>query len=202
MPVKGGQSKSNTWLIVIIILVVGAILWPLLKKNTPAGTETPENGVATTTVSVDELIVGKDNLTAAVMSVADTDTVTLRVYFGNRRFDPQGLKCETVYPVFRTVPKTTAVGRAALAELLKGPSPAEAVAGVVSAINPGVKLQNLTIINGVAYVDFSPALAAEVGGACLTTAIRAQIIETLKQFPTIKSVTISINGVAAGILEP
>ena len=88
MPVKGGQSKSNTWLIVIIILVVGAILWPLLKKNTPAGTETPENGVATTTVSVDELIVGKDNLTAAVMSVADTDTVTLRVYFGNRRFDP------------------------------------------------------------------------------------------------------------------
>ena len=202
MPVKGGQSKSNTWLIVIIILVVGAILWPLLKKNTPAGTETPENGVATTTVSVDELIVGKDNLTAAVMSVADTDTVTLRVYFGNRRFDPQGLKCETVYPVFRTVPKTTAVGRAALAELLKGPSPAEAVAGVVSAINPGVKLQNLTIINGVAYADFNLRLGADVAGSCLVTAIRSQITNTLKQFPTIKSVVISMDGVSAGILQP
>ncbi len=199
-PVKG-QSKSNVWLIIIIILVVGAILWPLLRKNTPAETEPPAaaGDVATTTVAVDELIVGKDNL-------------TLRVYYGNRRLDPPGLKCDAVYPVSRTVPETTAVGRAALTELLKGPTPAEAAAGVVTAINPGVKLQNLTIISGIAYADFSPALAAEVGrrpgasgpegGACLVSAIRAQITETLKQFPTVKSVLISINGVSAGILEP
>lgn len=216
-PSKGpdkSQSKSNVWLVVIIILVVGAILWPILRRDeTPAGTEgTPLDETATTTTLLDESIGGEDgfsvvgvkpttNQTASVGTAA-SETLTLRAYFGNRRLDPQGLKCDTVYPVFRTVPETTAVGRAALAELLKGPTPAEAAAGVVSAINPGVKLQNLTIINGVAYVDFNQALVAEVGGTCLVTAIRAQIIETLKQFQTVKSVLISINGVSVGILEP
>ncbi|MBI2097790.1 MAG: GerMN domain-containing protein [Candidatus Vogelbacteria bacterium] len=175
----------------------------MLRRSAPAETETSADGaVATTTVSVDELIVEKDNLTASVVNVADADTITLRVYFGNRRFDPQGLKCATVYPVSRTLPATTAVGRAALLELLKGPTPVEAAAGAVTSINPGVRLQNLTILNGVAYADFSSALAAEVGGACLVTAIRAQITETLKQFPTVKSVLISINGVSVGILQP
>lgn len=212
-PSKGsdkGQAKSNVWLVVIIILVVGAILWPILRRETPAGTESSEDLTATSTVLLDETVGEQTDLAVintspinqtASVGTATAETLTLRAYFGNRRLDPQGLKCDTVYPVFRTIPETTAVGRAALAELLKGPTTAEAAAGVVSAINPGVKLQNLTIINGVAYADFSPALGAEVGGACLVAAIRAQITETLKQFPTVKSVSISINGVSAGILE-
>ncbi|MBI2100887.1 MAG: GerMN domain-containing protein [Candidatus Vogelbacteria bacterium] len=209
-PVKG-QSKSNVWLIVIIILVVGAILWPLLKKNPPAETGTLEDGLATSTVSLDETVGEPTDLavinnssvnqTAAVVN-SGVGNMILRAYFGNRRLDPPGLKCDAVYPVFRTVPETTAVGRAALAELLKGPSPSEAAAGVVTAINPGVKLQSLTIDQGAARADFSSELGAEVGGACLVTTIRAQITETLKQFPTIKSVLISINGVSAGILQP
>lgn len=208
-----GQSKSNVWLIIIIILVVGAILWPFLRRERPADTEgTPLDETATTTALLDESVAGEGELSVvgvrpttnqtASVGAAGDETLTLRVYFGNRRLDPQGLKCDTVYPVFRTIPETTAVGRAALAELLKGPTTAEASTGVISAINPAVKLQNLTIINGVAYADFSPALGAEVGGACLVSAIRAQITETLKQFSTVKSVLISINGVSAGILKP
>ena len=211
------SSKSNFWLIVIIILVVGAILWPILRRGAPAETETPTDGAATTSVSFDDEIID-DEIGTAVVNVepviqtqtasvasatADVDKMmSLRVYFSNRNLDPQGEKCEVVYPALRTVSRTTAVGRVALTELLKGPTPAEVASGVFTSINPGVRLQGLTIENGVARADFNQALGVEVGGACLTSAIRAQITETLVQFPTVKSVVISINGVSTGILQP
>jgi len=45
-------------------------------------------------------------------------------------------------------------------------------------------------------------LQYQVGGSCRVSAIRAQIIETLKQFSTVKNVVISINGRTEDILQP
>lgn len=74
--------------------------------------------------------------------------------------------------------------------------------GFFTSINPGVKIQNIVIENGIAKVDFDEQLEFQVGGSCRVSAIRAQIIQTLKQFPTIKEVLISINGRIEDILQP
>jgi len=45
-------------------------------------------------------------------------------------------------------------------------------------------------------------LEFQVGGSCRVSAIRAEIIQTLKQFSTIKEVIISINNRTEDILQP
>jgi spore germination protein GerM len=73
---------------------------------------------------------------------------------------------------------------------------------MLTIIPSGTKLNSLIIKNGVATVDFNTKLTDGVAGSCKVGAIRAQIEETLKQFPTITDVTISVNGVSEGILQP
>ncbi|MBZ9572400.1 GerMN domain-containing protein [Patescibacteria group bacterium] len=130
------------------------------------------------------------------------ESLTVKVFFGNTKQDPQVLYCDRVYPAERRIAKTQALARAALEELLKGPTITEQNQGFFTSINPGVKIQSLTIENGVAKVDFNEKLEYRVGGSCRVTAIRAQIIETLKQFPTVDNVIISINGQVEDILQP
>jgi len=60
----------------------------------------------------------------------------------------------------------------------------------------------LTIENGVAKADFDPQLQFQVGGSCRVQAIRAEITQTLKQFPTVNEVFISVNGETELILQP
>jgi len=139
----------------------------------------------------------------ATASVSVSGNMTVKVYFNNTKFDPNLLNCGTVYWVSREIPKTQAVARAALEELLKGPTDQEKTKGYLTNIlNPGIEIQSLTIADGVAKVDFNEALEQGVGGSCRVSAIRAQISATLKQFPTIKSVIISIDGRTADILQP
>ena len=45
-------------------------------------------------------------------------------------------------------------------------------------------------------------LTEGVGGTCLVERIRSQIRNTLQQFPTVKSVVISVDGKTEGVLEP
>lgn len=133
--------------------------------------------------------------------MAAAETMSVQAYFSNSKLDPE-ITCEKVFPVKRVVAKTAAVARAALEELLKGPNAGEQALGYVTNINEGVQIKSLTIENGVAKVDFSEEIQREVGGACRVTAIRAQIVETLNQFATVKSVVISVNGNTEDILQP
>jgi hypothetical protein len=130
-----------------------------------------------------------------------TEMITVKVYFNNSIMDPE-FSCNKVFAIEREVPKTTAVARASLEELFKGVTSAEENAGFSTNINEGVKIQSLTIENETAKVDFNEQLQYQVGGSCRVSAIRAQIIETLKQFPTVKNVVISINGRTEDILQP
>jgi spore germination protein GerM len=129
------------------------------------------------------------------------EIMTIKVFFNNNIMDP-AISCEKVFAVNREVPKTTAVARAALEELLKGVTYSDVNQGFSTSINEGVKIQSLTIENGVANVDFNEQLGYQVGGSCKVSTIRAQIIQTLKQFPTVKNVIISINGRTEDILQP
>lgn len=130
------------------------------------------------------------------------DAMTLKIYLGNSQLDPQVLDCNKVFMVERQALKSEAVGQAALNALLAGPTADEKAQGYFSSINQNTKLQSLNIVNGTATADFDSQLELQVGGSCRVTAIRAQITETLKQFPTVQNVVISINGRTEDILQP
>jgi len=128
-------------------------------------------------------------------------TTPIAIYFGNAK---EGIneECSKVFPVMRYLPKTTAVARIAMLELLKGPTDADKKEGFFTSINKGVRIQKLTIEEGVANVDFSNDIEKAVGGSCRVTSIRAQIETTLKQFPSVTSVIISVDGRTEDILQP
>ena len=128
-------------------------------------------------------------------------TMKVRAYFSNHQLDPES-SCDKVFPVERGIPTSDAPARAALAELLAGPTPTEQTAGYFTSINSGVTIQSLTIQDGVAVVDFDERLGFQVGGSCRVSAIRAQITETLMQFSTVKNVVVSINNRTEDILQP
>lgn len=129
------------------------------------------------------------------------ETIKVKVFFNNNKLDPE-FSCNKVFPAEREIVKTQAVARMSLEELLKGPTENEKSDGFFTSINPGVKIQKLTIENGVVEVDFDEQLEFQVGGSCRVAAIRAQITETLKQFPTVNEVIISISGRTEDILQP
>jgi hypothetical protein len=129
-------------------------------------------------------------------------TTSVKVFFGNNIKNPGAADCNLAYAVNRTVPKTAEVARAALEELLKGVNAEEAKVGYMTSINSGVKIKSLTIVNGIARVDFDQTIQQNVGGSCRVSNIRAQITDTLMQFQTVKSVVISVDGNTEEALQP
>jgi hypothetical protein len=162
----------------------------VLKKDNPSGL--PEYD--------DELIIPvyfKD------MKEAPKEFMTSKIFLSDSNFvNEPYFDCSKTIAVERQVFKTAAVARAALEALLRGAVQDEINRGFVSTINPGTRIKKLTIENGAAKVDFDEQLEFQVGGSCMVAAIRAQITQTLKQFSTVDSVIISINGRTEDILQP
>ncbi len=156
----------------------------ILVKDNPSGL--PEND---------------DQLIVPVKFENNPETMTFQVFFGNSDLDPDN-SCDKVFAVTREVDDTPAVARAALTELLSGPTSSEESAGYFTSINPNVNIQSLVIDDGTAMVDFDETLGFEVGGSCRVSAIRAQIVQTLTQFATVDDVVISIDGRTEDILQP
>lgn len=107
--------------------------------------------------------------------------MTVKIFLSDSRFvNEPYFDCSRTITVERQVPKTTTVARAALEALLRGSTEDEINQGFISTINPGVRIQKLTIEGGLAKVDFDEQLEYRVGGSCMVAAIRAQIVDTLK----------------------
>ena len=97
-------------------------------------------------------------------------------------------------PVLRVVPKTAAVATAAMDQLLAGPTSAEAGdRTVTTAVPGGTDLLGLTIKDGVATVDMSTEFDSGGGTASMQYRL-AQVVFTLTQFPTVKSVLFQVEG--------
>lgn len=137
-----------------------------------------------------------------LVTIDKSSAMALKAYFSSLYFDPESQSCDHVYEVTRVVPKTKAVAKAALEQLLNGVTEEEKSGGYYSSINSGAKLNSISISNGIARADFNAELGQGVGGSCRTVAIIAQITQTLKQFPTVKNVVISIDGKSEAILQP
>jgi spore germination protein GerM len=82
---------------------------------------------------------------------------------------------------------------AALVELTKSLPKDSVEAGFVSALLPGTRFMNLRIDrDGKATADFNNKLNEELG-ECRKEQRRSQIINTLKQFPEIKEIVITVD---------
>jgi len=182
------NKKIKIIILLLIFAIAGSILF--VKKSTPS--DIPKNFVDLN-VSVSE------NFSEDIL--INQETIKVKVFFINNILDPE-VSCNKVFPVEREIVKTPAIARAALNELLAGPTIDEEKNGFIKVIGSDVKVQNLTIENGVAKVDFSEQLEEGAGGSCRGAAIVSQINATLKQFDSVKDVIISINGRTEDILQP
>lgn len=130
-----------------------------------------------------------------------SDTVSFKAFFGSR--DDGGTDCSVVRPVERRLTGLSQLYRQALEELLKGPTAEETKAGYFTSLPSGVVLKSVAAdADGVVAADFTSSLERGVGGSCRVIAIRSQITETLKQFPEVREVVISVNGRTEDILQP
>ena len=98
-----------------------------------------------------------------------------------------------VSPVRRTIESTPAVARAALTELLKGPTADERADRLSSAIPSETALRDISLSGGVATVDLDGTFDDGGGSASMLGRV-AQIVATLTRFPTIERVAFRIDG--------
>jgi germination protein M len=115
----------------------------------------------------------------ATTTVANEPPIVLRIYL---------LRKGVVAPVARSVPHTEAVARAALEQLLAGPTAAERDAGFDTDVPGAAELRGLTIAGGTATADF----AKPFGEARKRL---AQVVYTLTQFPSVSRVRVELDGV-------
>lgn len=121
------------------------------------------------------------------------ETMSIQLYFPNKIFNPESFDCSLVYPVTRIIPKTQAVASATIFELIKGPTVEEKNSGYFGIIPEGTKVNSVKIENGILKVDFSKEVESG-GGSCGQAAKLSSIVTTLKQFSTVKTVQISVEG--------
>lgn len=123
----------------------------------------------------------------ASVAPASPDVVTsLSVYF---------LIGEQLTPVQRQVPRTGAVARAAMTQLLAGPSAAESngAAALLTVIPAGTRLLDIAVSGGIATVDLTSEFESGGGSASMFARL-AQVVYTLTQFPTVDGVRFRIDG--------
>ncbi len=108
----------------------------------------------------------------------------LRVYF---------VRGETIGVGTARYAPMTSPARAAMTELLAGPTSAEKKLGLSTQIPKGTKLRGLAISKGTATVDLSKRF--ESGGGTLSMGLRiAEVVATLTQFKSVERVRFKLDG--------
>ena len=124
----------------------------------------------------------------ATATPVSSDRYPLKLYF------PREAPDELYFVgVTREVPRTPAIGRAALDELLRGPTTFEQSQGLYSPFPSGARVKSLRIEDGTATVDFDASIGIG-GGEVRFAAIRRTVELTLGQFSTVQRVVITSDG--------
>jgi sporulation and spore germination protein/immunoglobulin-like protein involved in spore germination len=124
-------------------------------------------------------------------SASPAGTTIVRAYF--ILAGPQG--SSGIVPVLREIAATKGVATAAMTALLAGPNAREqaATAKISTTIPAGTQLLGLSITNGVATVDLSREFESGGGSASVLGRL-GQVVYTLTQFPSVKSVLFEVEG--------
>ena len=149
------------------------------SPSAPAGTTPPAGGSQSATPAP-----------TATSPQGATGQVSLQAWFTR-----QG----KLFGAQHAVPATASVGRAALDQLLAGPSSAEYAAGLRSLIPAGTQLLGLTIASGTATVDLSSSFTSGASPSTMPLRI-AQLVYTLAQFPTVTGVQFKVDGQGVTVL--
>jgi hypothetical protein len=125
-------------------------------------------------------------------------TMTVKVYFSNNKTGSGFDDCAKVHPLTRTIPQTSAVARAALEQLFRGPTVEERAQGYFSWFSEETKsaLLGVKVKNKTAYVNLKDITQTitSASSSCGSTILLAQMEHTLKQFPTIERAFFAIEG--------
>jgi hypothetical protein len=102
---------------------------------------------------------------------------------------------ERLVAVQREIQPTPAVARAAVEQVIAGPSQTERSAspGLSSSVPDGTVLLGLDIVDGLATVDLSKEFESGGGSSSMFSRL-AQIVYTLTQFPTVDRVAFELAG--------
>jgi hypothetical protein len=162
-----------------VLVVAGAAL--VAACGGSSGDQSPQpTATVTVTASPSETPSGSSSPSPSA-SAAET---TLWLYF---------LRGEELGVAERRVPQTTMPATAAVKALLAGPTAEDRAAGLGSAVPEGTRLLGLTIVGTAARVDLSGRFASG-GGTLSMTARVAQVVYTLTQFRTVRSVEFLLDG--------
>jgi spore germination protein GerM len=135
---------------------------------------------------------------AAEGNAVGAGTTSFWVYFHNEALAADPANCTAVFPVRRAVPRTPAVGSAALRSLFSGPSPEERAQGYRSFFSPATAnlLRGLQVKDGTAYVDLEEPrdLLADATSSCGAAEFQSEVAATLEQFPFVERVVYLIDG--------
>jgi germination protein M len=176
------------WALLILVTVLSAAA--LLAACGGSGGGSSPTPVATLTSTAQP---SPSSSPATTPTAAPSATTTLSLYF---------LRGESLGVAERQVPATTKPATAALEALCAGPSASESAAGLTSAVPSGTRLLvplGLSIAGTTARVDLSAQFAT--GGGSLSMQARvAQVVYTLTQFPTIRTVAFMLEGSALDTL--
>jgi hypothetical protein len=154
-------------------------------------------------------ITGTDATGAVVETVdrlvfaGEKEMLPVAVFLQNADQDQNSDPCSTVYAIPRAVSAETNIYRAAIEELLKGPTEEEASHGYATSLPPRVVLKDIGAdANGIVTANFDKTLDRRVAGSCRVGAIRLQIERTLQQFPEVRGVIIEVEGDSDEALQP
>jgi germination protein M len=174
---------------------------PGANRSPGANASRPPSAVASPTparseATSDTAAPGTPGPSSAPATEAPAGKTVVRAYF----YLGGGAGSQGLVPVLREVPATQAVARAAIQQLIAGPSAAERAASpqISSAVPGGTELLGVAIADRVATVDLSGAFAS--GGGSASTLIRlAQVTYTLTQFPSVDRVLFKVDGRVATV---
>lgn len=176
--------------VAVLVAACGTSTGDLGSVATPPPTEEPSIDLPSPEPTPGSTA-GPGETPGATPDASPSGTTTIRAYFILGSFtDNAGL-----VPVLRQVPKTRAVGAAAMEALLAGPNDAELGArpAMYTTIPEGTRFLGLTIDGGVATVNLSKEFESGGGSASVLGRL-AQVVYTLTQFPTVKSVRFQLDG--------
>lgn len=126
---------------------------------------------------------------------ATASTTKIIAYYPNTIKNPGALDCSKVFPLERNAEKkydSSVINT--IRGLLTALTSEEKALGFTTVIPAGTMLKTVKISDkGVAEVNFTATLN-RMGGSCAVIAARAQIEQTVKQFPQVKSVLICVDG--------
>lgn len=129
----------------------------------------------------------EENLVILPLNLLSINSSQFKVFFANDRLDNPA-SCQSVFPVDRTVAETSATGRAALLEILNGPTEIERYEGYRSGLPYGTTINSFVVSGGVATVTVSSELKKL--SSCEEKRAEEQIRQTLLQIGAVKEVVI------------